>query len=87
MWDSCIASLPYEKFVQDVGYSHGSVREQIVHLMSVEEVWFSELQGIEPSEPLPSANFDDRENIRTHWDDIEKRMRNYLAELPRRFGV
>jgi uncharacterized damage-inducible protein DinB len=81
MWDSYIASLPYEQFIQDVGYSHGSVREQIIHLMSVDEVWFSELQGIEPSESLPSANFDDREKIRSHWDDIEKRMRNYLAEL------
>ncbi len=81
IWDSYIASLPYEKFLQDVGYSHGSVREQIVHLISVDEVWFSELQGIKPSEPLLSANFDDRENIRTHWDNIEKKMRNYLAEL------
>jgi uncharacterized damage-inducible protein DinB len=81
IWDSYIASLPYEKFVQNVGYSHGSVREQIVHLMCVDEAWFSELQGIEPLEPLPSVNFDDRENIRTHWDDIEKKMRNYLAKL------
>jgi uncharacterized damage-inducible protein DinB len=81
IWDSYIASLPYEQFIQDVGYSHGSVREQIIHLMSVDEVWFSELQGVEPSESLPSANFDDREHIRSHWDDIEKRMRNYLAEL------
>jgi uncharacterized damage-inducible protein DinB len=81
IWDSYIASLPYEQFIQDVGYSPGSVREQIIHLMSVDEVWFSELQGVEPSESLPSANFDDREHIRSHWDDIEKRMRNYLAEL------
>jgi uncharacterized damage-inducible protein DinB len=81
IWDSYIASLTYEQFIQDVGYSHGSVREQIVHLMSVDEVWFSELQGIEPSEPLPTANFDDREIIRTHWNRVEQSMRNYLAEL------
>lgn len=81
IWDSYIASLPYEQFIQDVGYSHGSVREQIIHLMSVDEVWFSELQGVEPSESLASTNFDDRENIRSTWDDIEKRMRNFLAEL------
>lgn len=81
IWDSYIASLPYEQFIQDVGYSHGSVREQIIHLMSVDEVWFSELQGVEPSESLASTNFDDRENIRSTWDYIEKRMRNFLAEL------
>jgi uncharacterized damage-inducible protein DinB len=81
IWDSCITSLAYEKFKQDAGYSHGSVREQIVHLINVDEVWFSELQGIEPSEPLPSANFDDREIIRTRWNNLEQSMRNYLAEL------
>jgi uncharacterized damage-inducible protein DinB len=81
IWDSYIASLPYEQFIQDTGYSHGSVREQVIHLMSVDEVWFSELQGVEPSESLSSTNFDDRENIRSHWDNVEKRMRNYLAEL------
>jgi uncharacterized damage-inducible protein DinB len=81
IWDSYIASLTYEQFIQNASYSHGSVREQIIHLMSVDEVWFSELRGVEPSESLPSANFDDREIIRTHWDNIEQSMRNYLAEL------
>jgi uncharacterized damage-inducible protein DinB len=81
IWDGYIASLTYEQFKQDVGYSHGSIREQIIHLMSVDEVWFSELQGIDPSESLPTVNFDDREIIRTHWDRVEQSMRNYLAKL------
>ena len=81
IWNSYVASLTHEQFIQNAGYSHGSVREQIIHLMNVDEVWFSELQGIEPSEPLPTANFDDREIIRTHWDMVEQSMRNYLAEL------
>ena len=79
IWDSYIVSLPYEKFIQDGNYSHGSAREQIIHLIDVDDVWVSELQGIEPFEPLPSADFDDRENIRTRLDDVEKKMRNYLA--------
>jgi uncharacterized damage-inducible protein DinB len=64
-----------------LGYSHGSVRDQIVHLMSVDELWFSELRSVEPSEPFPPAHVDDREIIRTHWDSVEQRMRAYLAEL------
>lgn len=67
--------------MQDAPYSHGSVRDQIIHLMSVDDLWFSELQGIAPLEPLPAADFDDRENIRAHWDTIEQRMRTYLDEL------
>jgi uncharacterized damage-inducible protein DinB len=49
--------------------------------MSVDDVWFSELQGVEASEPIPSTTFDDRKIIRTHWDSVEQRMRDYLAEL------
>ena len=52
IWDTCIATLPYDLFIQQSEYSHGSVRNQLVHLMEVDEVWFSELQGIEPSEPI-----------------------------------
>ena len=33
IWDAYITSLSQEQFMQDVGYSHGSVRNQIVHLI------------------------------------------------------
>jgi uncharacterized damage-inducible protein DinB len=82
IWDACIISLSFEQFTQPTDYSHGSVREQIVHLMSADDIWFSELLGIEPLEQLTPANNDDRELIRTHWDSIEQRMRSYLAALP-----
>src|SRR5262245_1058132 len=81
IWDRYITPLSHEQFTQAVNYSHGSIRDQIVHLMSVDEVWFCELQGVEPSEPFPSATVDDRESIRAHWDGVERRMREYLAAL------
>jgi uncharacterized damage-inducible protein DinB len=81
IWDSCVTQLSDQQFTQDVAYSHGSVRDQIVHLMSVDEGWFSELRGVEPSEPFPPANLNDRESIRAHWDSVEQSMRDYLAEL------
>lgn len=82
IWDRYVAQLSYEQFTQDVGYSHGSVRNQILHLISADEVWFSELSGVAPAAPFPPARFDDRELIRAHWDSVEQNMRNYLAELP-----
>ncbi|MCK6538863.1 MAG: DinB family protein [Anaerolineales bacterium] len=76
-----VAQLSLEQFTQHVGYSHGSVRDQIVHLMDVDEVWFSELQGVQPSDPLPPVDGDDREIIRARWDKIEQMMRRYLDAL------
>jgi len=80
LWDRYITTLYPEQFIQESAYSHGSVRDQIMHLINVDEIWFCELRGIEPSEPLPPAG-DNREIIRAHWDKVEQGMRDYLAEL------
>ena len=80
VWN-CVTSLSSEQFRQPVAYSHGSVRDQIVHLIDAEDVWFSELRGDNPSEPLPPADADDRDVIRAYWDNGEQNIRAYLAEL------
>lgn len=81
IWDNHIATLPQEQFSQEMGYSHGSVRNQIVHMMSVDDTWFSGLRGIAIPEPLDPNNFNDRAVLRTHWDNVEHFMLGYLAEL------
>jgi uncharacterized damage-inducible protein DinB len=81
VWDTYIGPLSDEQFMQDVSYSHGSVRNQIVHLMSVDDAWFSGLRGVEISNSLDPATLVDRPVIRAHWDAVEQRMREYLAEL------
>ncbi len=81
IWDRYVVPLSQEQFTQHVDYSHGSVRNQIVHLMSVDDAWFCDLRGVTVPDPLNPADFADRERIRTHWDQVEQRMRAYLAEL------
>ena len=76
-----VASLPREQFNQVADYSRGSIRDQIVHLIEVEEVWFSELRGVEPLDSISPSNYEMREDIRVHWDKVEQRMQAYLAEL------
>ncbi len=81
LWDSYIAPLPQEQFTQQAGYSMGSVRNQVVHLMSADDTWFSALRGLEVPRELNPAQFDDRTVLRAHWDSIEQTMRAYLAQL------
>jgi uncharacterized damage-inducible protein DinB len=81
IWDTYITKLSQEQFIQNVNYSHGSVRNQLVHLMSVDDTWFSELRGVESPEPFELADSDDRNLIRAHWDNVEQNMRDYLATL------
>lgn len=81
VWEH-VASLSFAQFNDPIDYSRGSIREQIVHLLDVEDVWFSQLQGVEPSEPLPeTTDVDDRNIIRTHWDKVENNIRAYLSTL------
>lgn len=81
IWTQYIVPLSQEQFIQPVDYSHGSVRDQIVHLMDVDEAWFGDLQGAEIVEPLDPAKQNDRGAIRAHWDIVEQNMREYLANL------
>jgi len=81
LWDSYVTPLSHEQFTQDVDYSHGSVRNQIVHIMSTDDAWFSGLRGVEFPEPFNPADLDDRKIIRAHWDNVEQHMRDYLATL------
>ena len=81
VWDH-VASLTFEQFTKPVDYSRGSVREQVIHLIDAEDMWFSELRGVEPSEPLPeTTDVDDRDAIRAHWDKVGQKTRTYLANL------
>ena len=81
MWNAYIMPLSQEQFTHHVDYSIGSVRNHIVHLMSVDHAWFSELRGNEPTDHLDPTRFEDRERIRAHWDNVEQMMRAYLANL------
>ncbi len=81
MWDKYVTPLTSEQFTQGVSYSHGSVRNQIVHLINADDMWFSELLGIQPYEPPAHAVSDDRGIIRAYWDSVEQKMRGYLSDL------
>ncbi len=81
LWDRYVSQLTDEQFMQPAGYSHGSVRNQILHMINVDNTWFSPLRGEAIPEPLNPANFDDRQMIRAQWDRVEQSMRSYLANL------
>jgi uncharacterized damage-inducible protein DinB len=81
LWDTYITPLSDAQFLQAAGYSHGSIRNQVVHLMSVDDTWFSGLRGVEIPDALDPASLADRAGIRAHWDAVEQRIRDYLANL------
>ncbi len=81
IWESYVTPLSQEQFIRNLGYSYGSVRDQIVHLMSVDHAWFSGLRGVEIPKDLDPADFNDRTALRARWDNVEEIMRDYLVKL------
>lgn len=81
IWDVCIVPLTDEQFTRKVNYSVGSVRNQVVHVLNIDDRWFSGLRG----EPVPGflnpVHFYQRPIIRAKWDGVEARMRAYLDQL------
>jgi uncharacterized damage-inducible protein DinB len=81
MWETYVSRLSQEQFTEPASYSHGSVRDQIVHLISVDDTWFCGLRGADIPEPLAPADFGDRDRLRAEWDRVEEGMRAYLDGL------
>jgi uncharacterized damage-inducible protein DinB len=75
------AQLSIAQLTQPHPYSLGSVRDHLVHLMSVDDGWFGALRGAPPSAWLVAADFTDCDAIQAHWVGVEARMRGFLATL------
>lgn len=80
LWDY-VKQLTPTQFAAPVAYSHGSVRDQLYHLIHVDAIWLSDLRGAPFPEPLARENLTDYDAIRRHWDAVEQDMRAYLATV------
>lgn len=81
LWNAFVVPLTDEQFMRPLDYSIGSVRNQIVHLISVDDAWFSDLRGLAVPEHRDPNTLSDRGEIRAYWDNVEQGMREYLAGL------
>jgi uncharacterized damage-inducible protein DinB len=80
VWE-CIQQLSDEQFVQDSDYSIGSIRNHLVHLMSVDQRWFARIEGTDVPGRLEPGEFPNRAAVRTRWDEIEARNHALVTSL------
>lgn len=79
LWNG-VMQLSEAQFRQDLGYSHGSIRDQCIHIMATEHMYFTLLKNGQ-AEILNGAGFPDRASIRRQWDETGALIRAYLADL------
>ena len=82
VWSS-VMELSREQFVQESDYSLGSVRNQLVHVMDVDDRWLTRLQEQQPTESLAFTDFPDQQSVRQKWNSIRGSVENYVLGLSR----
>ncbi len=82
VWDS-IMYLTDEQFVQDVDYSHGSIRTQIVHVAVVDARWWRGLKELPDAREfnLNPSDYPTRHRVRALWDTTSKDILDYVTPM------
>lgn len=81
IWDQCVVPLTDEQFTRKINYSVGSVRNHVIHMLNMDDRWFSGLRGATIPGLLNPVYFRKREVIRARWDGVEADMRAWLQGL------
>jgi len=81
IWDRCIVDLSKDQFKKKLGYSTGSIRNQAVHILNVDDRWFCGLRGLEIPGFINPMHLSTKDRVRKKWDDVEAKMRSYLDDL------
>jgi uncharacterized damage-inducible protein DinB len=77
LWE-IIAALDEAVFLEDAGYSIGSIQREVVHIIRADHLWFARTIGESDPNLLPYET-SDRQVIRAAWDELEQRIRDYVA--------
>ena len=78
---ACILTLNDEQFVQASNYSIGSVRNQIVHVMSVDNRWMARVCGTPTPAHFRPEDFASAHAVRAQWEPLAKDQRAVVARL------
>jgi len=79
MWQ-CVAGMNTSQHRENLDYSIGSVYLQLVHIVSIENLWINYLWHGEV-EFLNEVNLPTMGHIRVEWDALEEEFRDYLSTL------
>lgn len=80
-WDFSHEHLSWAQLVEQSQISVGSIRNVFVHIMSVDNRWFSGLRKIPDPGHIRPEQFENAEDLRVRWDLIEAEMRIFLDGL------
>jgi uncharacterized damage-inducible protein DinB len=76
-----VSRLSPEEFTRDMGSSFPSIRDTLVHMMSIEWLSLSRWHGIFPDSMLDPGAFPAVEALEERWAGIRRELRSYLGRV------
>jgi uncharacterized damage-inducible protein DinB len=80
LWDHLMEHLTDEQFTQELGFSHGSIRHQVVHLAATDRYWLHDIQT-KPVTGLEPEDYPTRASFSTTWEGIGQALLEYVRSL------
>ncbi len=80
VWE-CVMQLTDEQFVQELDYSRGSIRHQVVHMMSATQRWIVRLKDEPMQAHLANEDFNSRADAKAKWDELRAEAMVYINSL------
>lgn len=80
LW-SYVDQLTADQFVADIAYAHGSIRNQLVHMLSVDATWLAGLRGQSIPDPLDPTQFVSSITLKAQWDAVAQQLQLYVMAL------
>ena len=76
-----VGELTPGDLARDLGSSHGSVRDTLVHMMSAEWIWLSRWHGISPAAMMDPTAFATLEAIEERWKSLRHELQRFLGQV------
>lgn len=76
-----VQELTPQQFVAETDYSLGSLRNQLLHVIEVDNRWLARLQYLPLPDFLHESDFPDQATLRPTWDSIRKDVLAYTHAL------
>jgi uncharacterized damage-inducible protein DinB len=80
LWSIIMEHLSDAQFVQDDGYSRGSIRGQLIHVANAQRFWFSGLLGL-PGTELNAEDYPTRESARLVCQQVDQESVDRVSHL------
>lgn len=82
VWES-VEQLTEEQFHQDLKYSHGSIRDQLVHVINTDASWLKGLEGDPEARKfrIEAEEFPTRQALKELWEEVAVEVRGYVESL------